>query len=46
MYRYAIDLKSITQGRGSFKMKFSHYEQVPEVIAAKIIEEAKVLDEE
>jgi len=41
MYRYAIDLKSITQGRGSFKMKYSHYEQVPEIIATKIIEEAK-----
>lgn len=41
MSRYAIDLKSITQGRGSFKMEFSHYEEVPVPIAEKIIEQAK-----
>ncbi len=41
MYRYAIDLKSITQGRGSFKMEFDHYEEIPDNIARKIIEEAK-----
>ncbi len=40
MYRYAIDLRSITQGRGSFKMKFSSYEEVPQQIAEKVIEEA------
>ncbi|QNB45790.1 elongation factor G [Thermanaerosceptrum fracticalcis] len=40
MYRYAIDLKSITQGRGHFKMEFSHYEDVPQQIAKEIIEEA------
>jgi elongation factor G len=27
--RYATDLRSITQGRGRFAMKFSHYEDVP-----------------
>jgi elongation factor G len=27
--RYAIDLKSMTQGRGSFTMEFSHYQEVP-----------------
>lgn len=41
MYRYAIDLKSMTQGRGSFKMKFSNYEEVPAQLAEKIIEKAK-----
>ncbi|MBE3571512.1 MAG: elongation factor G [Moorella humiferrea] len=41
MYRYAINLKSITQGRGHFKMDFSHYEEVPANIAEKIIQEAK-----
>ncbi|MCR4418890.1 MAG: elongation factor G [Clostridia bacterium] len=41
MYRYAIDLKSITQGRGSFKMQFDHYEEVPAGIADKIIEQAR-----
>jgi elongation factor G len=35
--RYAIDLKSITQGRGSYKASFSHYEEVPAHIAEKII---------
>ena len=33
MYRYSIDLKSITQGRGKFTMKFSRYEEVPSMIA-------------
>ncbi len=37
--RYAIDLRSITQGRGSFQMEFSHYEQVPAHIAQRIIAE-------
>lgn len=45
MYRYAIDLKSITQGRGSFKMEFAQYEEVPQNIAEKIIEEAKAAAE-
>ena len=40
MYRYAIDLKSITQGRGSFSMEFDHYEDVPQQIAKEIIEKA------
>jgi elongation factor G len=35
--RYAIDLKSITQGRGSYKASFSHYEEVPAHIAEKIV---------
>jgi len=35
--RYAIDLKSITQGRGSYTVEFSHYEQVPLPVAQKII---------
>jgi len=37
--RYAIDLKSITQGRGSYKAEFSHYEEVPPHIVPKIIAE-------
>ena len=39
MYRYAIDLKSITQGRGYFNMNFDHYEDVPVMIAQGIIDE-------
>ncbi len=37
--RYAIDLKSITQGKGTFTMEFSHYEEVPPNISKKIIAE-------
>ena len=33
---YAIDLRSITQGRGYFRMEFSHYEEVPAHIIQKI----------
>ncbi len=35
--RYAIDLKSITQGRGSYTVEFSYYEETPPHIAQKII---------
>ncbi|MBN2395145.1 MAG: elongation factor G [Candidatus Atribacteria bacterium] len=41
IFRYSIDLRSITQGRGMFTMKFSHYEDVPPQIAQEIIEKAK-----
>jgi elongation factor G len=37
MFTYANDLRSITGGRGSYIMKFSHYEQVPAKIASEII---------
>ncbi|MDI6689465.1 MAG: elongation factor G [Actinomycetota bacterium] len=39
--KYATQLRSITHGRGTYGMEFSHYEQVPGDIAQKIIEEAK-----
>jgi len=35
--RYAIDLKSITQGRGTFTMEFSHYEPAPQPVIQKIV---------
>jgi elongation factor G len=38
--RYAIDLRSMTGGRGAFTMRFSHYDEVPAHLAQKIIEEA------
>jgi len=38
---YAIALKSITQGRGSFKMEFAQYEEVPARLAEEIIEKRK-----
>ncbi len=43
--RYALDLNAITGGRGTFRMKFSHYEEVPPNIAEKIIAEAKQAEE-
>ncbi|SFL87609.1 elongation factor G [Pelosinus propionicus] len=41
MFRYAIDLRSITQGRGDFDLNFSHYEEVPQRIAEMIIAASK-----
>ena len=38
---YAVDLRAITQGMGTFEMKFDHYEDVPAKMAEKIIEERK-----
>ena len=37
MFNYYPTLKSLTQGRGRFEQKFSHYEKVPDEIAQKII---------
>jgi elongation factor G len=39
LYRYSTTLRSMTQGRGIHKQKFSHYEEVPHEVAQKIIEE-------
>ena len=41
VFNYAIHLRSLTQGRGSFDMSFSHYEEVPQRIAETIIAGAK-----
>ena len=49
MFRYAIILRSMTSGRGSFSMEYSHYEEVPADIAKKVIDQAakdKVEEEE
>ena len=45
MPSYAIDLRSMTQGRGSFTMEFVRYEEAPMPVQAKIIEEAKMIAE-
>ncbi len=39
--RYVLDLNSMTQGRGTFQMEFSHYDEVPPNIAEKVIQQAK-----
>jgi elongation factor G len=41
MLTYGSTLRSITQGRGSFHMEFSHYEEVPRNLQEKIIIESK-----
>ncbi len=37
MFGYATDLRSKTQGRGTFSMQFSHYERMPQSVAEKIL---------
>ena len=46
MFRYATDLRSMTQARGTFDMTFERYEEVPSNIAQKIIENAKIEEDE
>ena len=46
MFKYATDLRSMTQARGSFTMSFERYEEVPAADAKKIIENAKLEDED
>jgi elongation factor G len=37
MFGYATDLRSRTQGRGTFTMQFAHYKEVPKSIAEKVV---------
>ena len=41
MFKYANDLRSMTQGRGWFKQTFDRYEEAPSMVAQKVIDEAK-----
>jgi len=41
MSKYATDLRSMTQARGSFTMTFERYEEVPAADAKKIVEACK-----
>ena len=41
MLRYASDLRSITGGRGTFEIQFSHYDEVPAHIAERVTAEAR-----
>ena len=45
LYKYATDLRSQTQGRASYSLKFSHYDPMPDKLAEKIIEEHKAATE-
>ncbi len=42
--RYAVDLRSMTQGRGTFSVEFDHYAEVPHQEAEKVIAAAKEND--
>jgi elongation factor G len=46
MFQYSNELRALTQGRGSFTMSFSHYEEVPPHVTDSIIAEAKKRQEE
>ena len=44
--RYVIDLRSMTGGRGAFAMTFSHYEEMPQHLAQKVIDDYQRAREE
>ncbi len=45
MFKYANDLRSMTQARGAFTMNFIRYEEVPQAISEKVVEAAKAAKE-
>ena len=42
MFGYATDLRSMTQGRATYSMEFSHYAEVPSSIASELVQKSKV----
>jgi elongation factor G len=45
MMRYAADLRSISQGRASYEMSFSHYEELPAHLTDQVVAQAKQAQE-
>jgi elongation factor G len=41
MFGYVTDLRSMTQGRASSSMEFSHYAEVPASLAAELVAKSK-----
>ena len=46
LQRYSQDLRSVSQGRGTYQLEFDHYEPVPPNLEPRVIEEAKRVKEE
>jgi elongation factor G len=42
MFGYVTDLRSMTQGRATSSMEFSHYAEVPSQIASELAQKSKV----
>ena len=45
MLRYATELRSQTQGLGSFTTEFDHYEEVPQHLVERLVESMKEREE-
>ncbi len=41
MLRYATELRALTQGRGTYHMRFDHYQEVPQHVAQQLVEKLK-----
>lgn len=46
MHDFSVFVRSVTQGRGNFSFNFDRYEEVPAMIAQKVIEESKKANEQ
>lgn len=46
MFKYATDLRSMTQGKGSFSFEFVRYEEAPKNVVDKVIMDAKAKEKE
>jgi elongation factor G len=46
LYKYSTHLRSITQGRGFYEQEFSHYEEVPGDVQARVVAESEAPEEE
>ncbi|MCH6554658.1 MAG: elongation factor G, partial [Acidobacteria bacterium] len=44
--RYSQDMRSVSQGRGTYTLEFDHYEPLPQNLESKVVEEAKRAREE
>ena len=45
MLRYATELRSLTQGQGSYSIQFDHYEEVPQHLVPRLVESMKEREE-